>query len=71
MSGSTGDGALSPATLTGLAELGLGPQPLSRLEAMVAAQLRRPRVRVRTARVRAHPYDRPALTTAGGRAPSP
>ena len=54
MSGSTGDGALSPATLTGLAELGLGPQPLPRLEALVAAQLRRPRVRVRTARMRAH-----------------
>ena len=31
----------------------------------MAAQLRRPRVRVHTARVRAHPYDRPALTTAG------
>jgi len=65
VSGSTGDGALSPATRTGLAELGLGPQPLPRLEALVAAQLRRPRVRVRTARLRAHPYDRPALTTAG------
>ena len=55
MSGSTGDGALSPATRTGLAELGLGPQPLPRLEAMVAAQLRRPRVRVHTARVRSTP----------------
>lgn len=49
----------------GLSELGLGPQPLPQLAAMVAEQLRRPRVRVLTARVRDHPYDRPALTTAG------
>jgi hypothetical protein len=32
---------------------------------MVAVQLRRPQVRVLTARLQAHPYDRPALTTAG------
>ena len=59
------DGLLDSATLRGLAELGLGPQPLPRLEAMVAAQLGRPRVRLLTARRQAHPYDRPALTTAG------
>lgn len=58
----TADGALDSATLTGL---GLGAQPLPQLEAMVAAQLHRPRVRVLTALVQAHPYDRPALTTAG------
>lgn len=61
------DGMLDSATLADLADLGLGPEPLPRLEAMVAAQLRRPRVRVLTARVQAHPYDRPALTTLGRR----
>lgn len=59
------DRALDATTLAGLAELGLGPQPLPHLEAMVAAQLSRPRVRVLTARLQVHPYDRPALTTAG------
>jgi hypothetical protein len=59
------DRELDDATLTRLAELGLGPQPLLQLEAIVAAQLRRPWVRLLTARLRAHPYDRPALTTAG------
>jgi hypothetical protein len=59
------DGELDSATLTGLAELGLGMQPLPQLEAMVAAQLRRPQVRVLTARLQTHPYNRPALTTAG------
>lgn len=59
------DGELDAATLTGLAELGLGMQPLPQLEAMVAAQLRRPQVRVLTARLQPHPYNRPALTTAG------
>lgn len=58
-------GELDAATLTGLAELGLGMQPLPQLEAMVAAQLRRPQVRVLTARLQPHPYNRPALTTAG------
>lgn len=50
------------ATLSGLTGLGLGPLPL---EAMVAAQLRCPRVRLLTVRLHAHPYDRPAVTTAG------
>jgi hypothetical protein len=59
------DGVLDSTTLTGLADLGLGLQPLRRLEAMVAEQLHRPRVRVLSARLQAHPYDRPALTTAG------
>lgn len=63
--GAAADGELDPATLTVLAGLGLGGQPLPRLEAMVAMQLRRPRARVLTTRVRAHPYHRPALTTAG------
>jgi len=64
--GAVADGSLlDSATLCGLAELGLGPQPLPRLEAMVAAQLGRPRVRLLTARRQAHPYDRAALTTAG------
>ena len=35
------DGLLDSATLRGLAELGLGPQPLPRLEAMVAATVER------------------------------
>ncbi|GAA0959738.1 phosphotransferase [Virgisporangium aurantiacum] len=59
-----GDG-VDDRTLAGLTDLGLGPQPLPRLEAMVAVQLRRPRARVLTVRLEAHPYDRPALTTAG------
>jgi hypothetical protein len=63
--GTGADGGLDPASLAGLTELGLGPQPLPHLEAMVAVQLRRPRAHVLTARLRAHPYDRPALTTAG------
>jgi phosphotransferase family enzyme len=53
------------ATLASVAEFGLGTQPLCRLEALVAAQLRRPQVRVLTVRLQTHPYDRPALTTAG------
>jgi hypothetical protein len=59
------DEDLDAATLARLAELGLGTQPLPHLEAMVAAQLRRPQVRVLTARLQTHPYNRPALTTAG------
>lgn len=58
------DGRPDAATVFGLAELGLGSQPIPELEAMVAEQLRRPRAHLLTVRVRAHPYDRPALTTA-------
>ncbi|MCX6467608.1 MAG: phosphotransferase [Pseudonocardiales bacterium] len=58
-----GGATLDPATLDDLDGLGLGPEPLSRLGSMVAAQLGRPRVRVRTVHRRDHPYDRPALTT--------
>jgi hypothetical protein len=61
----TADGALDSATLAGLAELGLGAHPLSQLEALVATQVRQPRVRVTTVGLQTHPYSRPALTTAG------
>ena len=56
---------LDEATRTDLTALGLGRQPLALLDDVVAAQLGRPRARVLTAQVQAHPYDRPALTTAG------
>jgi hypothetical protein len=56
---------LNEATLTALTALGLGRRPLAVLDDMVAAQLGRPRLRVLTAHVQDHPYDRPALTTAG------
>lgn len=58
-----GGATLDPAALDDLDDLGLGPEPLSRLGSMVAAQLGRPRVRVCTVHRRDHPYDRPALTT--------
>ncbi|WP_433717690.1 hypothetical protein ACQP2Y_26250 [Actinoplanes sp. CA-051413] len=54
----TGD--VESATLTGL---GLGPRPVSQLEAMVAAQSGR-QMHLLTVRLEAHPYSRPALTTA-------
>ena len=71
--GETGDSAkpsaaglrLDEATRTGLTALGLGPRPLAMLGDVVAAQLGRPRAHLLTAQVRVHPYDRPALTTAG------
>ncbi|MCX6466155.1 MAG: hypothetical protein NTW05_21570, partial [Pseudonocardiales bacterium] len=58
-----GGATLDPAALDDLDGLGLGPEPLPRLGSMVAAQLGRPHVRVRTVHRRDHPYDRPALTT--------
>ncbi|GAA4988018.1 phosphotransferase [Pseudonocardia tropica] len=55
---------LDPSTAAGLSELGLGPEPLPRLTAMVADRTGCRRARLLTVRLRSHPYDRPALTTA-------
>jgi hypothetical protein len=48
-----------------LAGLGLPDRPLDRLAAMVAAHLGTPRAQVITVQVDTHPYDLPAITTAG------
>ncbi|HEY5845269.1 MAG TPA: phosphotransferase [Nakamurella sp.] len=53
-----------PATLEALAGL-VSDRPLDRLAAMVAAHLDAPRARVHTVQVDTHPYDLPAITTAG------
>ena len=59
--GSAGD----PATIDALAGLGLPDRPFDRLAAMVAARLDAPWAQVLTVHVDTHPYDLPAVTTAG------
>jgi len=57
--------AAAPAALDALAGLGLFDRPLDRLADLVAALLQAPRAHVNTVHVDTHPYDLPAITTAG------